>query len=205
MSGHAIGSGPRSHVRPAARKGAAAVVLALFASSPASAEPAPSANEPRDCFAEFEQGTAPMLQCVMPLRMSEQERAELKSGSRGYVENVSCDMTIKIARNEIEQAIAAADYVFESPAQPVVCTVTTPKSSFEVTATFAPKVTFKSDKAVAAKPGLGNVTGVSRIISWPIVQFVNRWPSIQSSMLQIINAYREHARKTGKGVARTAG
>lgn len=149
----------------------------------------------RDCFEELENGIRPEIACVFPLRLSDTEQAELEAGSRGYVKNVACTLTIRIPRKEVEFAIAARDHIFQSPEQPVTCTVTTHKSNFDITATFAPRVVFKNDTAVEATPGLGNVEGVTRVLSWPVVQFVNRWPSIRTGLLQVVNAYRTHARK----------
>lgn len=148
-----------------------------------------------DCFDELENGTADEIACLFPIRLSDDERAQLKAGSRGFIENVGCTLTVRIARREVEAAIWAAELVFQSPEQPVVCTVTTPRGNFDVTATFAPRVAFKGDKAIDATPGLGNVTGVSRVLSWPVVLFVNRWPSVRSGLMRIVDAYRTHARK----------
>lgn len=150
---------------------------------------------PEDCLAELDNRSKPEIACSFPIRLSEEEQAELEKGSRGYVKNVSCTMTIRIDRREVDTAIAATDHVFQSPEHPVSCTVTTHKSTFDVTGTFAPRVVFKNDAAVEATPGLGNIKGVSRVISWPVVQFVNRWPSIRKGLLQAVNAYRAHARK----------
>lgn len=174
------------------------VILTAILSSralPLTAQTAsPPAGLPEDCFAELEQGTGQQIACLFPLRLSDAEQAELEKGSRGYIKNVTCAMTIGIPRADVEVAIAARDHVFQAPDQPVTCTVTTRKSSFDVTGTFAPRVVFKDDVAVEASPGLANVKGVSRVISWPVVQFVNRWPSIRKGLLQIVNAYRAHAR-----------
>jgi hypothetical protein len=147
-----------------------------------------------DCFTEVETGTGPEIACLFPMQPSPDERVELEKGSRGYVKDFNCRLTVRIARAEIDRALAAVNYIFKSPAQPVVCTITTYKSSFDVTATFAPEVTFKDGTAVSATPGLGNVQGITRVISWPVVQFVNRWPSVREGMLTIINAYK--ARKS---------
>lgn len=149
----------------------------------------------QDCFEELENGSGPLLACRVPLRLSQTEQAELEKGSRGYVKNVSCMLSIQIARAVLQAPIEASEHVFESPEQPVTCSITTYKTTFDVTATFAPKVQFKDHKAVDASPGLGNVKGVSRVVSWPVVQFVNRWPSIQKGMLQVVNAYLAHRRE----------
>lgn len=148
-----------------------------------------------DCFDELENGATPLLACRVPLILSESEQAELEKGSRGYVKNVNCMLTIKIERKELEVPTSEPNHVFQSPEQPVTCTVTTYKSTFDITATFAPRITFKDGDAVGALPGLGNVQGVSRVISWPVVQFVNRWKSIQNGMLQVVNAYLARERK----------
>lgn len=165
--------------------------------SPAVAAPAasaPAAPLSEDCFDELENGRTAEIACLFPLRLSDSERTELEKGSRGYVRDVTCTLTVRVPRATVATAIAARDHVFESPEQPVVCTVTTHKSTFDVTATFAPRVVFRNDVAVEASPGLANVKGVSRVLSWPVVQFVNRWPSIRKGLMQVVDAYRLHAR-----------
>lgn len=165
----------------------------------AGAPPAGADTVSQDCFDELENGTAAQITCMFPLRLSATEQAELEKGSRGYVRNVACTLTISIPRGDVEAALAARDHIFQSPEQPVTCTVTTHKSAFDITATFAPRVIFRNDEAVEASPGLANVKGVTRVLSWPVVQFVNRWPSIRKGLLQIVNAYRAHARnKAGR-------
>jgi len=163
-------------------------------SPPVTSPAAPPASEPADCFEQLEKGTGPEIACEVPLRLSAEEQAELEKGSRGYVKNVACQLSVRIVRADVEAAIAARDIVYESAPQPVACTVTTHKSSFDITATFAPRFVVRDDVAVEATPGLANVKGVTRVLSWPVVQFVNRWPSIRSGLLQIVNAYRTHAR-----------
>jgi hypothetical protein len=148
-----------------------------------------------DCFAELEAGKGSEIACLFPIRLTEQERADLRRITRQYMDDLTCRMTIRIARKSVDEALAAADHIFQSPEQPVTCTIKTPKSTFDVTATFAPRVVFKGDKAVEASPGLGNVKGVSRIISWPVVFYVNKGANIRTAMLQIINAYRDFSRK----------
>ncbi len=156
-----------------------------------------------DCFDVLENGKGPEVTCAFPLRLTDTERADLKKVTRGYLDDLTCRMSIRIDRAKVDEAIRAADHVFQSPDQPVACTVTTPKSKFEVTATFAPRVVFKGDKAVEASPGLGNVKGVTRVLSWPVQLYVNRGPGMRAGMLQVVNAYRDYARKKGKlGAAR---
>lgn len=184
------------------RSALAALMMGLSALAAARAGPGaepPAGKAPplsQDCFAEIETGTGEDIACLFPMRPSPEERAELEKGSRGYVKDFSCALTVRIARAEIDRALAAADYVFKSPEQPVTCTITTHKSTFDVTATFAPQVTFKAGVAVDATPGLGNVKGITRVISWPVVLFVNRWPSVRAGMIQIINAYKAHKAKS---------
>ncbi len=174
----------------------------------ATAEPLPATAErqlSQDCFAELESGRSDEISCLFPLEPSPQEREELEKGSRGYVKNFSCRLTIRIKRAEIDKALAATDYVFKSPEQPVVCTITTYKSTFDVTGTFAPEVTFKNGVASSATPGLGNVKGISRVISWPIIVFVNRWPSVRAAMVQIVNGYKDYLERRKTTPAAPAG
>ncbi len=186
------------HTPPHKRSALAVALLFAVAAQNGHSRAAPAASgagTEADCFEQLENGTSPEISCAVPLQLSDTERAELEAGSRGYVKNVACTLTVRIARSEVEAALAAAEIVFQSPEQPVVCRIETHKSAFDVTATFAPRFVVRGDVAVEATPGLGNVMGVSRVISWPVVQFVNRWPSIREGLVTIVNAYRTHARK----------
>jgi hypothetical protein len=150
---------------------------------------------PEDCFDVLENGKGAEIACTFPLRLTEQERADLKKATRGYLDDLNCIMTIRIDRAKVDEAIRAADLVFQVPEQPVSCTVTTPNNTFDVTATFSPRVVFKRDKAVQASPGLANVKGVSRVLAWPVVLYVNYGPGMRAGLLQVVNAYRTFARK----------
>ncbi len=177
------------------RAGLATLAMALAV--PSAMAGGVSAPLSEDCFDAVETGSEPEIACLFRLQPSATERAELEAGSRGYVKDFACRMTVRVARSEIDKALAAVDYSFKSPEQPVVCTITTYKSTFDVTGTFAPEIVFKSGVAISATPGLGNIKGITRVISWPVVQFVNRWPSVRDGMLTIVNAYKLHKAKGG--------
>jgi hypothetical protein len=68
-----------------------------------------------------------------------------------------------------------------------------------ITSTFAPKVTMKGGVAVEATPGLGEVKGVSRVIAWPAVAYINRAGFLRTGMLRVVNAWVVHMRAGGKG------
>lgn len=185
---------------PAAVVSAGLFLAAADPSWPAAA-PAPETAKPAlsdDCFAELEKGTGAEIACYFPMLLTADERKDLQRITRQYLQDLTCRLEVRIERAAIDAALRAKDHVFQSPEQPVSCKVTTKSSTFDVTATFAPRVVFKDDKAIDGSPGLGNVTGVSRILSWPVVQYVNRGPGMRSQLLLIVNAYREHARRKAK-------
>jgi hypothetical protein len=175
--------------------GAAVSMLLLAATSILALAAGPGGALSEDCFDELENGRGAEIACTVPLKLTQQERTDLKKATREYLHDLECSMTIRIDRAKVNEAIRAADLVFRSPDQPVTCKVTTAKTRFDVTATFAPRVVFKGGKAVTASPGLGNVKGVSRVLSWPVVTYVNYGPGMRSGLLQVVNAYREHRRK----------
>lgn len=159
------------------------------------AEPAaktPPAAEPRDCFDELENGTSAEFVCTYPVALAEQERADLKRITREYLQDVTCSVKVRIDRGMVERAVQDVDYEFQSPPQPVTCDVKTSKSTVHITATFAPRVVFKGGQAIEGTPGLENITGVTRILSWPVKQYVNRAPHVRNTMVKIVNAYRKY-------------
>ena len=69
-----------------------------------------------------------------------------------------------------------------------------PDQVVPITGTFAPKVTIKDSVAIQASPGLSNVQGVSRILSLPVVAYVNRAGFIRDGMLKTVNVWMAHMR-----------
>lgn len=173
--------------------------VTLFALPAAAAQPKTDAGAtatkmaaPKDCFEELETGTSAEFVCTYPVGLAEQERADLKRITREYLQDVTCSVSVRIDRGLVERAVQDVDFVFQSPEQPVTCDVKTSKSNVHITATFAPRVVFKGGKAVEGTPGLENIQGVTRILSWPVKQYVNRAPHVRNTMVQIINAYRQY-------------
>ena len=167
--------------------------LAVTTSVPARAAD-PRHTTQRNCFTELAHGHSETFICDYPAWLTDEEKADLKKITRDYLQDASCRVSIKIDRKLVMQALAASDLVFDSPPQPVQCEIWTKDSMFPISGTFAPKVVFKDGAAVEASPGLGNVTGVSKYLAWPVIQYVNRAPSIRAEMLKMINDYREISR-----------
>jgi hypothetical protein len=164
-----------------------------WAASPA------TAAKPSDCFDDLMRGRSAEIVCSMPLIPSPQERAELEKQSRGYVKSAECTVSIRIERALIQAAIDSQEHVFQAPAQPVQCTVTAlwdkETKTIPIAATFAPKIVIKGGTATDANPGLANVTGVPRALSWPVEAWVNSGIGIKGNMLKVINAWLDHMRR----------
>ena len=180
----------------------AAIVVASAVVLPAAAAQAAPAASMVDCFADLERGTSAQIVCEFPLQPSAAEKAELEKQTSGYLKDATCVVSIRIDRALVAAAIETPDFQFEAPPQPVSCKVTMPgkvgDSVIPITGTFAPKVTIKDGTAVQANPGLANVQGVSRVISWPVVAYVNRAGFLRNGMIKIVNAWMGHMR-TAKG------
>ena len=175
---------------------AAGIVGAVgFAGIPAHA--AKAANM-MACFADLERGSAPEIVCEFPLQPSPAERAEIEKQTSGYLKTATCTVSIRIARALVAAAIETPDYEFQAPPQPVACQVTMPGKAGDqvipISGTFAPHVIIKDGVAIQATPGLGSVTGVSRIISIPVAAYINRAGFLRDGMLKVVNAWMVHLR-----------
>jgi hypothetical protein len=187
-------------------------LLACSAGAGSAMPAAAKAASMSDCFADLERGTTPEIMCEFPLQPSAAEKAEMEKQTSGYLKDASCVVSIRIARSAVWAAVETPDYLFVSPPQPVTCKITMPGKTgpgkigdtiIDVTGTFAPKVTIKDGQAIQATPGLGEVKGVSRVISWPAVAYINRAGFLRTGMLKVVNAWLGHMRATkGKVVAR---
>jgi hypothetical protein len=144
-----------------------------------------------DCFELFTNGKGPEIVCNFPTRMTEKERDEVRSITRGVLTDATCVVAIKIERQLIDQALTAGDLVFTAPPQPVQCDLITAKNTMKITGTFAPKITFKDGQAVDATPGLADVKGVTRVISLPVELWVNKGSTVREGMIKVVNAYKQ--------------
>lgn len=154
------------------------------------------------CFRDLVKGRGAEIICELPLRPNDAETAELQRQSRGLLKAATCKVSIRIERAQIAAAIANPDHVFTAPPQPVSCDVTTAGRTGDmqlpISATFAPQVTIKDGKAIDATPGLDNIQGVPRPISWPVQYWVNSGSYVKGQMLQIVNAWLDHLRNGGQ-------
>ena len=181
-------------------------VACLFGCTPVTPASAKAAGTMRDCFVDLERGNSPDIVCEFPIQPSAAEREELAKQTSGYLKDVNCTVSIRIERALIATAIATPDYLFQAPPQPVACNVTMPGRTegattmpdqiIPITGTFAPKVTIKDGVGIQATPGLANVQGVSRIISLPVVAYVNRAGFLREGMLKTVNAWIGHMRQS---------
>ena len=145
-----------------------------------------------DCFDELLHGQQPEIACVFATAMSVGEKAEAAEVSRGLLQDASCIVTIRIDRALVDTALkTTGDYVFEAPPQKTHCEVKSSLGDLPLDLTFAPRVEFKAGIAVTATPGLGNVTGVTRVLWWPVAYWVNSSGTIEKSTLRVINAVKQ--------------
>jgi hypothetical protein len=179
---------------------ATALITVPLAAGPAQAAKPGTPGAAVDCFADLMRGQSEEIVCTFPLQPSAAERAELEKASRGYVKNAQCSVQIRVSRETVMAAVHTPDYEFVAPAQPVQCEVTAQlkeqPSVLPISATFAPRVKIKGGKAIDATPGLADVKGVPRALSWPVETWVNSGIGIKSNMLQVINAWLDHMRHT---------
>lgn len=166
-------------------------------------KPAVSAQTPlqqeADCWAQFMESDSKEIACGFPALMEEEDRAKIAKLTRQLFKDASCQITIKLERAIIDDAVKSPDLSFVTPPQPVACEVKTSRGDVPVAFTFAPKIEIKGGKAVKASPGMGNVTGVNSWLAWPVVAYVNSAGSIQDVMLRVVNAYLERKRTTAAG------
>jgi hypothetical protein len=183
-------------------------LLAALASTGSAVAPYPAAaasppqRKAPDCFQALRHAPAPggRLVCTHQAWMTEAERADLASLTRGYLINARCTVAVDMDRRLIDEALAASDRVFTAPPQPVTCEVETSGGPMTIGGTFAPHVVFKDGFATDASPGLANITGVNSYLAMPVVAYVNRAPGIKSEMAAMINAFR--AQLNGRQAAR---
>lgn len=168
----------------------AQALLVLLIAAPAHAGPPQDVPLERNCFYQLQKSQSPEIDCEHPAWLTVEEKEDLRRLTRDYLQDASCRIAIRIPRRHVEEALAASDFVFESPPQPMTCDITTKAGVTRITGTFSPRVVFKGGQAVEATPGLADVEGINKYLAWPVVHYVNHADRIGSTMLLMINAYR---------------
>ena len=186
---------PRKSLPGPVVAGALLALAAALLGTPALAGQPATGGGLRACLDSVRQ-TTPGISCDYTVLLTDEERFDLRRLTRGRLQDANCRVTVRIDRSIVQPALTEANHIFNAPPQPVVCTIQTRDTTFDVTGTFAPNVTFKDGLAVTATPGLANVKGVNSYLAWPVVQYVNYSPGIRRDMIAIINTYRAHL--TGK-------
>ncbi len=169
---------------------ALSLALLIAAVTPSLAGPLKRVPTEQQCMWQLAQAADDEIDCMHPAWLTEDEKSDLKTLTRGYLRDASCLITVKIDRAKVDAALVASDLVFESPPQPVTCEIATSRGPFTITATFSPRVVFKDGFAIEATPGLANIKGVNSYLAWPVVHYINYADRITKTMLLMINAYR---------------
>jgi len=170
-------------------------IVLVFARPVPHAAAEPDYDITRDCFWQLTRGNGDKIQCDFPVRMTPEELKKVREITRGVLTDAHCNMVVDIDRSLIDDAVNTPDHTFEPPAQPVTCHINTTKKNFSLELFFKPRVLFKDGKAIEATPGMGAPTRTTRIISWPVREWVNTSEEIEDAMVRIINAYLKQYRK----------
>ena len=174
-------------------RGIAVLFLTIAACATATAQSEPSFPDGSlgRCLTALSDTSTPEVVCNYEAVLTDDERRDMQAITRGLLADAGCIVAVRVARDVLAPALAPdANATFQAPPQPVTCEIKTSRGELHLKGTFAPKVVFKNGAAVSATPGLANVEGVNSAIAWPVVQYVNRSPSIGRQMIEIINAYR---------------
>jgi hypothetical protein len=170
---------------------AAALPGSALAASPVSANADAAA-----CFRDLERGRSAEIVCTFPIRPNAAETAEMQKQTRGLLKAATCTVAIRIERAAVRAAIDTPDHVFQAGPQPVACEITTAGRTADmvvpIKGTFAPRVVIKDGRATDATPGLADVEGVPRALSYPVEYWVNSGTYVKTHMLQVINTWLDH-------------
>lgn len=175
-----------------------AAMCVAFATLGAEGQPA---GRDSDCLRQLLEGRGSQIVCELPTRLTARERDDLRAVLRDPELDATCKISIRIARNLVEDAIrATGPHVFTAPPQPVTCEFVSRRGKVPIKAQFSPRIMFDSGKAVDGTPGLEQVSGASSPLAWPVIQYVNRSGVTRETMLKVINALKEqHGKKITSG------
>lgn len=161
------------------------LLLTLSAASPALAG---VTLEGDTCRQVFDNPRAERINCRTGFRLDATTRDKLASYTFGFVTDLSCAAELSAVRSEVVGRVHAGGDV-ALPQQEVRCRLFSGGDPVNVQFHLAPVVRIdkKTSRAVDARLGVRDVTGIPEPLASAVAQFLNAEPGLRKSLLAAAN------------------
>ncbi len=140
------------------------------------------------CRQVFDDPRAEQIACRTGFRLDQATRARLESNTFGLLSDLSCDADIAARRSEVIGKVHAGGDV-ALPQQEVRCRLLSGGDPVGVRFHLAPVVRIdkKTNKAVDARLGVRDLTGIPEPLATAVAEFLNGDPTLRKSLVAAAN------------------
>ncbi|EFL51632.1 conserved hypothetical protein [Solidesulfovibrio fructosivorans JJ]] len=162
-----------------------AVLAALVANTPATAG---VTLEGDTCRQVFDNPRAEKINCRTGFRLDPATRGKLESSTFGFLTDLTCAANLTATRSEVVARVHAGGDV-ALPQQEIRCRLYSGSDPVNVRFHLAPVVRIdkKSRRAVDARLGVRDVTGIPEPLATAVAQFLNSEPTLRKSLIAAAN------------------
>lgn len=127
------------------------------------------------------------LDCQLGFSTKGREREELRKGTWGIIQNITCTIHLNIPKNQVANALLIGSEISLSPQQ-IDCDIFTIDDQFKVGLTVAPWLQFGDDGISEVRLNIGNVTGIAAFVGKSITKYANG-PTLQQEVKNGLNKF----------------
>ncbi|WP_428563574.1 MAG: hypothetical protein ACP59X_00565 [Solidesulfovibrio sp. DCME] len=140
------------------------------------------------CRQVFDNPRAEHIACRTGFRLDEATRAKLESSSFGLISDLACAADLTANRSDVLGRVRAGGDV-ALPQQEVRCRLTAGGDPVNVRFHLAPVVRIdkKSRRAVDARLGVRDLTGIPEPLATAVAEFLNSEPTLRKSLVGAAN------------------
>jgi len=139
------------------------------------------------CQQVFDNPKAENISCHTGFQLDQITRSKLQTNSFGLISDLSCSAQIKARRSEVIGKVHTGGDV-HLPQQEVQCRVLSGNDPVNVRFHLAPMVRLDpAGKAVDARLGVRDVTGIPEPMATAVAEFLNGEPTLRQSLIEAAN------------------
>ncbi len=138
------------------------------------------------CRQVFDNPRQEAIDCQTGFRLDPATRGKLQSMSFGLLSDLSCTARLSANRSEVIGKVHAGGDV-ALPPQQVQCRLLSQNDAMTVHFNLAPVVRIAKGKAVDARLGIRDLTGIPEPMATAVAEFLNSEPTLRQSLVAAAN------------------
>lgn len=138
------------------------------------------------CRKVFDNPRAQAISCRTGFQLDEATKSQLAANSFGLLSDLSCSIHIKANRAEVISHVLAGGEV-ALPPQAVECRLVSGNDPVQIRFRLAPVVRIEKGRAVDARLGIRDVSGIPEPLATAVAEMLNHEPTLRQNLITAAN------------------